>query len=38
MYTAWVWLRWSVQVDADNTSSEAMSKRFTMIAPITQRA
>src|SRR6266853_469947 len=34
IYTAWVWLRWSVQVDADNPSSDARSKRFTMVAPI----
>jgi len=38
MYTAWVWLRWSVQVDTDNPSSDARSRRLTMIAPITRRA
>src|SRR6266853_1218888 len=34
MYTAWVWLRWSVQVDTENPSSDARSRRLTMIAPL----
>jgi len=30
MYTAWVWLRWSVQVDTDNPSSDAKAAFYHM--------
>src|SRR5712691_7904979 len=34
MYTAWLWLRWSVHADTPASSSDATSNRLIMIAPV----
>src|SRR3989442_7438170 len=34
MYTAWLWLRWSVHADTPASSSDTTSNRLIMIAPV----